>query len=114
MVGGKLETFERVKPLLQDIGPKVTHVGSNGLALCMKIASNLSLAVQMMAFSEGVLIAERAGSPRGSRGCADAQRDCFPDDQYRGPFVLQQPEEAWFDVNMMQKTCCWRWNWGAS
>jgi 3-hydroxyisobutyrate dehydrogenase-like beta-hydroxyacid dehydrogenase len=23
--------------------------------------------------------------------------------QYRGPFVLQQPEEAWFDVNMMQK-----------
>jgi 3-hydroxyisobutyrate dehydrogenase-like beta-hydroxyacid dehydrogenase len=23
--------------------------------------------------------------------------------QYRGPFVLQQPAEAWFDVNMMQK-----------
>jgi 3-hydroxyisobutyrate dehydrogenase-like beta-hydroxyacid dehydrogenase len=23
--------------------------------------------------------------------------------KYRGPFVLQQPEEAWFDVNMMQK-----------
>ena len=22
---------------------------------------------------------------------------------YRGPFVLQQPEEAWFDCNMMQK-----------
>ncbi len=23
--------------------------------------------------------------------------------QYRGPFVLKMPEEAWFDVNMMQK-----------
>jgi 3-hydroxyisobutyrate dehydrogenase/2-hydroxy-3-oxopropionate reductase len=23
--------------------------------------------------------------------------------QYRGPFVLQQPKEAWFSVNMMQK-----------
>ena len=23
--------------------------------------------------------------------------------QYRGPFVLEQPEEAWFDVGMMQK-----------
>jgi 3-hydroxyisobutyrate dehydrogenase-like beta-hydroxyacid dehydrogenase len=23
--------------------------------------------------------------------------------KYRGPFVLQQPEQAWFDVNMMQK-----------
>src|ERR1700704_1892123 len=64
MVGGRPETFEKVKPLLQDIGPKVTHVGSNGLALCMKIASNLSLAVQMMAFSEGVLIAEKSGIAR--------------------------------------------------
>jgi 3-hydroxyisobutyrate dehydrogenase-like beta-hydroxyacid dehydrogenase len=23
--------------------------------------------------------------------------------QYRGPFVLNMPEHAWFDVNMMQK-----------
>jgi 3-hydroxyisobutyrate dehydrogenase-like beta-hydroxyacid dehydrogenase len=23
--------------------------------------------------------------------------------QYRGPFVLKMPEEAWFDCNMMQK-----------
>ncbi|MGB7132914.1 MAG: NAD(P)-dependent oxidoreductase, partial [Candidatus Sulfotelmatobacter sp.] len=53
MVGGKRETFEKVKPLLLDIGPKVTYVGDNGLALSMKIAVNLSLAVQMLAFSEG-------------------------------------------------------------
>ena len=64
MVGGSQETFERVKPLLLDIGPKVTHVGDNGLALSMKIAVNLSLAVQMMAFSEGVLLAEKSGIPR--------------------------------------------------
>src|SRR5690348_17202370 len=30
MVGGSRETFERVKPLLLEIGPKVTHVGENG------------------------------------------------------------------------------------
>lgn len=35
MVGGRKETFEKVKPLLLDIGPKVTHVGDNGLALVM-------------------------------------------------------------------------------
>src|SRR5712691_10689973 len=52
MVGGRRETFDRVKPLLEDIGPKVTYVGENGLALVMKIATNLSLAVQMLAFSE--------------------------------------------------------------
>src|SRR5207302_9161754 len=64
MVGGRLETFERVKALLLDIGPKVTHVGDNGLALSMKIAVNLSLAVQMLAFSEGVLLAEKSGISR--------------------------------------------------
>ncbi|HJT89257.1 MAG TPA: NAD(P)-dependent oxidoreductase, partial [Bryobacteraceae bacterium] len=53
MVGGRRETFECVKPLLLDIGPRVTYVGENGLALVMKIATNLSLAVQMLAFSEG-------------------------------------------------------------
>lgn len=104
MVGGVAETFERVKPLLHDIGPKVTHVGGNGVALAMKIAVNLSLAVQMMAFSEGVLLAEKSGIKR--EVAVDVLTHSVvasPMIQYRGPFVLQQPEEAWFDVNMMQK-----------
>jgi len=104
MVGGRAETFARVKPILEDIGPKVTHVGDNGLALTMKIAINLNLAVQMLAFSEGVLLAEKSGIRR------DTAVDVMvhsavasPMVQYRGPFVLQQPDQAWFDVNMMQK-----------
>ena len=64
MVGGDKSTCERVLPILQEIGPKVTHVGGNGLAVSMKIATNLSLAVQMLAFSEGVLLAEKSGIPR--------------------------------------------------
>src|SRR5207253_1744590 len=64
MVGGRAETFERVKPLLLDLGPKVTHVGENGLALVMKIAANLSLPVQILAFVEGVLLAEKSGIAR--------------------------------------------------
>jgi len=104
MVGGSRETFERVKPLLLDIGPKVTHVGDNGLALAMKIAVNLSLAVQMMAFSEGVLLAEKSGIARETAvDVLTHSAVASPMIQYRGPFVLQQPEEAWFDVNMMQK-----------
>src|ERR1700674_147079 len=102
--GGRRETFERVKPLLLDIGPKVTHVGDNGLALAMKIAVNLSLAVQMMAFSEGVLLAEKSGIARETAvDVLTHSAVASPMVQYRGPFVLQQPEEAWFDVNMMQK-----------
>jgi 3-hydroxyisobutyrate dehydrogenase-like beta-hydroxyacid dehydrogenase len=104
MVGGRRETFERVQPLLLDIGPKVTYVGDNGLALAMKIAINLSLAVQMMAFSEGVLLAEKSGIARETAvDVLTHSAVASPMIQYRGPFVLQQPEEAWFDVNMMQK-----------
>jgi 3-hydroxyisobutyrate dehydrogenase-like beta-hydroxyacid dehydrogenase len=104
MVGGRRETFERLRPVLEDLGPKVTHVGDNGLALSMKIATNLSLAVQMMAFSEGVLLAEKSGIAR--EVAVDVLTHSAigsPMIQYRGPFVLKMPEEAWFNVNMMQK-----------
>jgi 3-hydroxyisobutyrate dehydrogenase-like beta-hydroxyacid dehydrogenase len=104
MVGGKRETFERAKPILLDVGPKVTHVGDNGLALAMKIATNLSLAVQMLSFCEGVLLAEKSGISRET--AVDVLTHSViasPMVQYRGPFVLKMPDEAWFDVNMMQK-----------
>jgi 3-hydroxyisobutyrate dehydrogenase-like beta-hydroxyacid dehydrogenase len=104
MVGGRRETFEKVKPLLNDVGPKVTYVGENGLALVMKIATNLSLAVQMLAFSEGVLLAEKSGIARET--AVDVLTHSViasPMIQYRGPFVLKMPDEAWFNVNMMQK-----------
>ncbi len=104
MVGGRKETFDQIRPLLLDIGPKVSYVGDNGLALSMKIAINLSLAVQMLAFSEGVLLAEKSGVAREvAVDVLTHSAVASPMIQYRGPFVLQQPEEAWFDVNMMQK-----------
>jgi 3-hydroxyisobutyrate dehydrogenase-like beta-hydroxyacid dehydrogenase len=104
MVGGRRETFERVKPLLHDIGPKVTYVGTNGLALVMKIATNLSLAVQMLAFCEGILLAEKSGIPREvAVDVLTHSAVASPMIQYRGPFVLKMPEEAWFNVSMMQK-----------
>jgi 3-hydroxyisobutyrate dehydrogenase-like beta-hydroxyacid dehydrogenase len=104
MVGGRRETFERLKPILDDIGPKVTYVGDNGLALSMKIATNLSLAVQMMAFCEGVLLAEKSGIAREvAVDVLTHSAVASPMIKYRGPFVLSMPAEAWFDVNMMQK-----------
>ena len=104
MVGGRVETFEKIKPLLLDIGPKATHVGDNGLAVSMKIATNLSLVVQMLAFSEAVLLAEKSGIPR--KTAVEVLTNSViasPMVQYRGPMVLQMPDEAWFDMKMMQK-----------
>jgi len=104
MVGGRVETFQKLKPLLLDIGPKVTHVGDNGLALVMKLAGNLSLAVQMLAFSEGVLLAEKSGISRAAAvEVLTNSAIASPMIKYRGPFVLELPEEAWFNVSLMQK-----------
>jgi 3-hydroxyisobutyrate dehydrogenase-like beta-hydroxyacid dehydrogenase len=104
MVGGSAEAFERAKSILVDVGPKVTHVGSNGQALLLKIAINLSLHVQMVAFCEGLLLAEKDGIER--EVAVDVMLNSViasPMLKYRGPFILEQPDEAWFDVNMMQK-----------
>ena len=104
MVGGDRQTFDRVRPILEDIGPKVTYVGANGLAVSMKIATNISVAVQMLAFAEGVLLAEKSGIARET--AVDVMTNSAigsPMLRYRGPFVLQMPEQAWFDTAMMQK-----------
>jgi len=104
MVGGDEEAFAQVEPILRDIGPTVTRIGENGQALLMKIAINLSLHVQMVAFSEGVLLAEKDGIAR--EVAVEAMLNSViasPMIKYRGPMILEQPEEAWFNVNMMQK-----------
>src|SRR2546423_1262112 len=102
--GGTRATCDGIKRILDDLGPKVTHVADNGLALVMKTPTTLSLAGQMLAFSEGVLLAEKSGIPRET--AVDVLTHSViasPMVVYRGPFILKMPEEAWFNVNMMQK-----------
>lgn len=104
MAGGDPTVLERVRPYLLAIGPTITHVGPIGLAVTMKIATNLGLAVQMLAFSEAVLLAEKAGIAR-ERAVETLLKSvaASPMLKYRGPFVLGMPEEAWFSVPMIQK-----------
>jgi 3-hydroxyisobutyrate dehydrogenase len=104
MVGGDEDAFETAKPVLDAIGPKVFHLGPSGSAVTLKIAINLSLAVQMVAFSEGVLLAEKSGIAR-ERAVEVmlASVIASPMVAYRGPLVLGHPDEVWFDCHMMQK-----------
>ncbi|HLQ62377.1 MAG TPA: NAD(P)-dependent oxidoreductase, partial [Candidatus Acidoferrales bacterium] len=104
MVGGEEAVFERVKPILLDIGPTVHRVGGNGQAVLMKIAINLSLPVHVLAFAEGVLLAEKGGIPRETAlEVMLASVIGAPQLQYRARFFGHLPAEAWFDCNMMQK-----------
>ena len=104
MVGGDREAFETITPILRDIGPTVNYVGANGLAAMMKVAVNLNLPVQILAFSESLLLAERMGIPRET--AVEVLMNSVvasPALKYRFPFVLNMPEEPLFDVDMMQK-----------
>ena len=105
MVAGDPAALERVRPYLLAMGTAVTHVGDLGLAKTMKVAANLGLAVQMLAFSEAVLLAEKAGIAR-ERAVEALLKSVIasPMVRYRGPFVLgQMPTTAWFNVAMIQK-----------
>src|SRR5437870_3099880 len=104
MVGGDQATFEQVKPILLDIGPKVNYVGKNGQAVLMKIAINLNLQVQIQGFYEGLLLAVKGGIPLET--ALEVMLNSViasPSLKYRTPFILQPPDEAWFNVDMMQK-----------
>jgi 3-hydroxyisobutyrate dehydrogenase-like beta-hydroxyacid dehydrogenase len=104
MVGGDRAIFEQVKPILQAIGPTVNYVGGNGLAVMMKVAINLSLPVQILAFCEGLLLAEKAGIPRET--AVEVLLNSVvasPALKYRAPLILNMPDQPLFDVNMIQK-----------
>ena len=106
VVGGDPVALERVTPYLAVMGPGgITHVGALGIAKTMKIATNLGLAVQILAFSEAVLLAEKAGIARATAVEALLKSVvASPMIKYRGPFVVgAMPRDAWFNVGMMQK-----------
>jgi 3-hydroxyisobutyrate dehydrogenase-like beta-hydroxyacid dehydrogenase len=106
MVGGDEAAFERVKPVLLAIGPKVTRIGGNGLACQMKIAVNLLLMVEVIAFGEAVALAEKGGVARAAAVDAILKSvAASPVLGYRGPFILEgkMPEVPLADVTLQQK-----------
>ena len=104
MVGGTAEAYKRVEPILRDLGSTVTFVGDVEQALLLKLGINISLGVQMLAFSEGVLLAERGGVDRSvALDVLTSSAIGSPMLQARAPLLLDLPDEAWFDVAMMQK-----------
>jgi 3-hydroxyisobutyrate dehydrogenase-like beta-hydroxyacid dehydrogenase len=106
MIGGDEKAFERVKPVLLAIGPKVTRIGGNGLACQMKIAVNLLLMVEVIAFGEAVALAEKGGVDRAVALDAILKSvAASPVLGYRGPFILEgnMPEVPLADVTLQQK-----------
>jgi len=106
MVGGDKNAFERVKPVLLDIGAKAIYIGDNGMAVQMKLAINLVLMVEVIAFGEGIALAEKGGVAR--EVAVEALLNSVaasPVLGYRGPFILEgnMPNKPLPDVNLQQK-----------
>lgn len=106
MVGGDRDAFERVKPVLLDIGAKASYIGGSGLAVQMKLAINLVLMVEVIAFGEGIALAEKGGVARDV--AVEAMLNSVvasPVLGYRGPFILEgkMPKEPLADVTLQQK-----------
>jgi len=106
MIGGDKAAFERIEPVLRAIGPKITYIGASGLAVTMKLAVNLLLMVEVIAFGEAVALAEKGGVPR--EAALDAvlkSVTAAPVLGYRGPFILdgKMPAVPLADVTLQQK-----------
>ncbi len=106
MVAGKKECYEKVYDTLLAIGPKVSYIGSNGLAVQTKLSINLLLMVEVIAFGEAVAMAEKGGVDR--QVVVDAILNSVatsPVLSYRGPFILdgKMPEKPLADVALQQK-----------
>lgn len=106
MVAGDKAAFERVQPVLLAIGPKVTYIGSNGLAVQLKIAINLALVVEVIGFCEAVALAEKGGVARDV--AVDAMLKSViasPVLAYRAPLILEGSlyGVVFGDVNLQQK-----------
>jgi 3-hydroxyisobutyrate dehydrogenase-like beta-hydroxyacid dehydrogenase len=103
MVGGDHNAYARVKSILRELGTP-THIGASGHGQVLKLAVNISLAVQMLALAEGLLLAERAGLDTAlALDVMTSSSIGSPMLKARAPLVLDLPDDAWFDISLMRK-----------
>ena len=62
MVGGPSEAFEKVMPIFEAIGKKITHVGDSGAGQIAKACNQVMVAAQMVAMGELLILAKKAGA----------------------------------------------------
>ena len=104
MVGGDPAALESVTSILLAIGEKITRVGNPGDGKLMKLATNLQVYAQTLAFAESLRLAERGGiDPRIAMEVLLNSVVASPMLQYRAPFMLDRPQQAWFTIDLSVK-----------
>src|ERR1700722_6587469 len=61
MVGGPEDAFNRIKPILEAIGTRITHMGPSGAGQTTKLMNQILVVVNMLGVSEALLLGCAAG-----------------------------------------------------
>jgi 3-hydroxyisobutyrate dehydrogenase-like beta-hydroxyacid dehydrogenase len=105
MASGDADAYQQIHPVLCDLASVVTYVGPvSGTALVLKLAINLQVAIQEIAFGEALALAEANGIDH--KQAIDVMLDSViasPMLKYRAPFVLEPPAEVWASCDLLLK-----------
>lgn len=105
MAGGPTAALEAAKDVLDTLGRLTLHVGErSGSGLVMKLAVNLQVAIQEVAFGEALGLAESCGVDRSTATEVMMQSViASPMLKYRVPFLAEPPEEIWASAEQLRK-----------
>jgi 3-hydroxyisobutyrate dehydrogenase-like beta-hydroxyacid dehydrogenase len=104
MIGGKSETLERAKPVLEAVGKKFFLLGPNGAGQTVKLAMNLILALQVDALAEAIALVSSAGVA-GERLVEVMQASMARSGvlDVKAPLILKNEFPASFPLRLMHK-----------
>ena len=103
-VGGERPLYQRWRPVLETILPRVVYVGAAGQAMVLKLVANLLVALNSAAAAEALLLAERAGLDpalvlAALTGSAASSRML----EVRGPMIIRREFPAQMKLELFMK-----------
>ena len=104
MVGGRLESFQRVKPILEAMGKTIVYCGEVGSGQMIKLCNQVVVGLNMLAITEALMLARRAGIDENilftvlSTGAANSFTV-----QYYLPKILKRDFEPGFKASHLKK-----------
>jgi len=104
MVSGDEEAFERLEPVLRDVGPHVFYLGPGEEARVMKLALNLMIAATAEVIAEALVLGEASGLERATMlEVMGASAVGSPFVKYKTAALVAEDYSATFTTSMMHK-----------
>jgi 3-hydroxyisobutyrate dehydrogenase-like beta-hydroxyacid dehydrogenase len=104
MIGGEREVMDQVMPVLKAMGKKFVYCGQHGLGLSAKLAMNSILATMVEIFSEGFVLAKKAGvAPETLFEIMQSSLARSGIIDFKAPFVFKGDFTPYFPLKLMHK-----------